>query len=245
MKLSVATMVGLGFSTASAFAPVLPLATSSATRSRARMHYGQQGYGQQQQDPYYGQQQQQYGNQGQGGYGQQQQYGDQGQGGFAQQGQESYMQATYDFPNPEAGQLYFQSGDIIQVTQQGEADGWWEGALNGQVGWFPSSYCVPYYAQQGQAGYGQQGQAGYGQQQGQYGAQGAPPAPRETLSALPQGPQGQFGGFGAMHAPTNRQPVPARPYVRPPQYGTKHNAYDPRSTTQTYEEYNRGGNFRR
>jgi|Transcript_1335 hypothetical protein len=244
MKLSVATMVALGFSTASAFAPVSPLATSSATRSRARMHYGQQGYGQQQQDPYYGQQQQQYGNQGQGGYGQQQQYGDQGQGGFAQQGQESYMQATYDFPNPEAGQLYFQSGDIIQVTRQGEPDGWWEGALNGQVGWFPSSYCVPYYAQQGQAGYGQQGQAGYGQQQGQYGAQGAPP-PRETLAALPQGPQGQFGGFGAMHAPANRQPVPARPYVRPPQYGTKHDAYDPRSTTQTYEEYNRGGNFRR
>ena len=37
---------------------------------------------------------------------------------------------------------------MIQVTQQGEPDGWWEGALNGQVGWFPSNYCAPYNTQQ-------------------------------------------------------------------------------------------------
>lgn len=83
--------------------------------------------------------------------------GGQGQAaGYAQQGQgdgqqSSYMQATYDSPDPEEdGHLFFQAGDTIQVTQQGEPGGYWEGALNGQVGWFPSNYCVPADAQRSQ-----------------------------------------------------------------------------------------------
>ena len=71
----------------------------------------------------------------------------QGEAGDAQQGQQTYVVANYIYnvPNPDAGQLSFRAGDVIQVTQQGEPDGWWEGALNGQVGWFPSNFCVPYY----------------------------------------------------------------------------------------------------
>ena len=57
-----------------------------------------------------------------------------------------YVQATFDFTEPEAEQLCFQAGDVIEVVQQGETAGWWEGSLNGQVGWFPSNFCSePYY----------------------------------------------------------------------------------------------------
>ena len=71
-----------------------------------------------------------------GAYSQQQQQ----QGGYTQ-GQPLYVQASYDFPNPEPGQLGFRAGDVIVVTQQGNPDDWWEGSLNGQVGWFPSTFC--------------------------------------------------------------------------------------------------------
>lgn len=71
----------------------------------------------------------------------QQQGGYDHEGGFAQHGQPSFVQAEYAFTSPEAGQLFFQAVDVIEVTQQGEPDGWWEGSLNGQVGWFPSNFC--------------------------------------------------------------------------------------------------------
>ena len=103
--------------------------------------------------------------------------------GFYGQAQPSYVQATFDFADPEAGQLGFRVGDVIEVTQQGEPDGWWEGSLHGQVGWFPSTYCSAlYYAQDGQYG--------------------------------DAGPQPYSG-------------------PKPPE----HDVYDPRSTTQTYEQY--------
>ena len=63
--------------------------------------------------------------------------------GYPAHDQPSHVQATYNFPNPDAGQLGFREGDIIEVTQQGEPGGWWEGLLNGQVGWFPSSLTLP------------------------------------------------------------------------------------------------------
>ena len=57
-----------------------------------------------------------------------------------------YVQASFDFPAEQAGDLALRAGDIIVVTQQGEPDGWWEGSLNGQIGWFPATYCsAPYY----------------------------------------------------------------------------------------------------
>jgi hypothetical protein len=76
-----------------------------------------------------------------------QQYGAQQQG--QQQGQQQvlwYVQAASDYVDPEAGRLSFRAGDVIEVVQQGEPAGWWEGSLNGQVGWFPSNFCSePYY----------------------------------------------------------------------------------------------------
>ena len=120
MKLSVATMVVIGAATASAFAPASPLATSNAARKRPwrELFSYQDPYGQQQQDSYYGQEQDPYYAQEQQQYGYQQQYGDQNQGYYGQQDQQSYseyMQASYDNPNPEAGQLQFRVGDVIQV----------------------------------------------------------------------------------------------------------------------------------
>jgi len=78
-----------------------------------------------------------------------------GQGGMQPPGmgqssdvrQRTLVQATYDFPPEQQGDLGFRAGDIIEVTQQGEADGWWEGTLNGQTGWFPSGFCSAPFVQ--------------------------------------------------------------------------------------------------
>ena len=85
-------------------------------------------------------------------------------------GQMLYLQALSDYYPQQEGELGFRAGEYIQVTQsnpwpnpsrtrpwpwpspnphdhiqvmqQGEPGGWWEGTLNGQTGWFPSSYCI-------------------------------------------------------------------------------------------------------
>ena len=65
------------------------------------------------------------------------------------QGSSMYVQALRDYLHPESGQLGFRAGDVIEVTQQGSPDDWWEGSLNGQRGWFPSPWCsVPFVAGQ-------------------------------------------------------------------------------------------------
>lgn len=74
----------------------------------------------------------------QGGYGQ--------QGGYDQQYAQpvGYVRANYDMDgDPAQGQLSFRAGDVIEVLQHGDPDGWSEGSINGQVGWFPSNFCVP------------------------------------------------------------------------------------------------------
>jgi len=99
-------------------------------RGRSRKPYAQQYY-----DNYEQQYEQQYGVQ-------------QDQTGYGQQAQKLCVQATFDFPDAEAGQLSFVVGDVIQVTMMREADGWWEGSLRGQLGWFPSNFCSePYYTE--------------------------------------------------------------------------------------------------
>jgi hypothetical protein len=137
---------------------------------------GQYGYDQQNQYGYDQQNQYDYDQQGQYGYDQSTQYYGQDQTGYAQQTTPAYVQAEFDFPNPAAGQLRFRTGDVIEVTQQGEPDGWWVGMLNGQVGDFPSNFCsAPYYAQQTQVdyGYSQRGQAPSARQSQQRDAQPA------------------------------------------------------------------------
>ena len=57
-------------------------------------------------------------------------------------GGQLHVQALYDYEPAHSGELGFRTGDFIQVVQRGEPDGWWEGSLNGQRGFFPSTYCA-------------------------------------------------------------------------------------------------------
>jgi len=123
-----------------------------------------------------------------GGY-QEQHYSQQGgyEYGWSQaaQPEPKYVQAEYDNLGHQPGELGFRAGDVIQVTQQGEDGGWWEGLLDGQYGWFPSTFCAPYY----------------------------------THEAQNQQPQQQDYSY-------LRRPRPV-----------EHDVYDPRSATQTYEQW--------
>lgn len=56
-----------------------------------------------------------------------------------------YVQALSDFVAQQPEDLGFRAGDVVTVTQQGESGAWWEGSLNGQVGWFPSNFCSEPY----------------------------------------------------------------------------------------------------
>ena len=53
-----------------------------------------------------------------------------------------YVEAVFEFAGSD-GQLSFQAGELIEVTQEGEPNEWWEGVANGASGWFPSAYCSP------------------------------------------------------------------------------------------------------
>ena len=53
-----------------------------------------------------------------------------------------YVEAVFEFAGSD-GQLSFRPGQLIEVTQEGEPNEWWEGVLDGQAGWFPSAYCSP------------------------------------------------------------------------------------------------------
>ncbi|XP_072396138.1 rho guanine nucleotide exchange factor 7-like isoform X1 [Diabrotica undecimpunctata] len=48
------------------------------------------------------------------------------------------VQAIYSYKRSNNDELNFKKGDFITVTQKD--DGWWEGTLNGETGWFPSNY---------------------------------------------------------------------------------------------------------
>jgi son of sevenless-like protein len=50
------------------------------------------------------------------------------------------VQAFYDYYPDDKVSLSFNEGDVIRVFGQLES-GWWDGALNGVRGWFPSNYC--------------------------------------------------------------------------------------------------------
>jgi hypothetical protein len=43
------------------------------------------------------------------------------------------------FPGSTATELSFNAGDILVIHRK-DAAGWWEGELNGKVGWIPSNY---------------------------------------------------------------------------------------------------------
>lgn len=54
-------------------------------------------------------------------------------------GQQLLVKARFNFQQTNEDELTFTKGDIINVTRQ-EDGGWWEGALSGRTGWFPSNY---------------------------------------------------------------------------------------------------------
>ncbi|QSL64821.1 hypothetical protein MERGE_002124 [Pneumocystis wakefieldiae] len=51
----------------------------------------------------------------------------------------SLVRAIYDFNSPKLSSLKFVAGDIIEVLNRME-NGWWDGVLGDQRGWFPSNY---------------------------------------------------------------------------------------------------------
>lgn len=59
--------------------------------------------------------------------------------------QEIRVQAMYDFPAQEQGELAFRRGEIITVTDQTDKN-WWEGEIGSRRGYFPATYVVPYHA---------------------------------------------------------------------------------------------------
>lgn len=54
-------------------------------------------------------------------------------------GQQLLVKARFNFQQTNEDELTFTKGDIISVSRQ-EEGGWWEGTLNGRIGWFPSNY---------------------------------------------------------------------------------------------------------
>lgn len=49
------------------------------------------------------------------------------------------VKAKFNFKQQNEDELSFCKGDTIHVTRV-EDGGWWEGSLNGKMGWFPSNY---------------------------------------------------------------------------------------------------------
>lgn len=48
--------------------------------------------------------------------------------------------AQFDFPGENEGDLPFREGDVINVINNDDAEGWWEGELNGVRGFYPSNF---------------------------------------------------------------------------------------------------------
>lgn len=48
--------------------------------------------------------------------------------------------ALYDYTAQAQGDLTFTAGAVIEIVEQGDANGWWTGRYNGQTGAFPGNY---------------------------------------------------------------------------------------------------------
>lgn len=52
-----------------------------------------------------------------------------------------YCTALYDYAPQAQGDLAMKAGDVVEIVQRtADANGWWTGKLNGQVGVFPGNY---------------------------------------------------------------------------------------------------------
>ncbi|BFZ55899.1 class II myosin [Savitreella phatthalungensis] len=48
--------------------------------------------------------------------------------------------ALYDFNGQTSGELSLKAGDILDIVQKGEGNGWWLGEKDGRQGWVPENY---------------------------------------------------------------------------------------------------------
>ena len=55
-----------------------------------------------------------------------------------------HVQALYDFKPQEQGELEFQRGDIITVTDRSDQH-WWNGEIGDRKGLFPNTYVTTYH----------------------------------------------------------------------------------------------------
>lgn len=78
----------------------------------------------------------------QGGYDQSYDQGGHDQGGYDQghAGYASQCRALYSYAGENETDLIFNEGDVINVVNDADPSGWWEGELNGSVGYFPSNF---------------------------------------------------------------------------------------------------------
>eukprot|EP01134_Creolimax_fragrantissima_P001053 CFRG1053T1 len=53
-----------------------------------------------------------------------------------------WVQAIHPYTGTKDDELTLQPGDVFTVEQK-DAEGWWEGTLNGKTGWFPQAYVEP------------------------------------------------------------------------------------------------------
>lgn len=156
--------------------------------------------------------------------------------------QQMYVQVLYEFQGQQAGDLALRPGDIVQVLQQAEPGGWWEGSLRGHVGWFPSNYCSePYYSRSSPAEQPGYQQPAYQQPAYQQPAYQQPafqqPSYQQPAYQQPAYQQTQQQGQGG-YSPRNSGSLYGQTQLAPsPSPSQQHNVYDPRSTTQTYEQY--------
>jgi len=77
-------------------------------------------------------------------------YGEAAEGGFdeaaaapaAPAGGLGTATAQYDYAGENPDDLVFSEGDVITILDNSDAEGWWQGDLNGVQGWFPSNFVV-------------------------------------------------------------------------------------------------------
>ena len=137
-------------------APVQPAPANNGGYGAQQDEYDQpadNGYGAQQggydqpADDGYGAQQDGYDQPADDGYGAQQggydQPADDGYGAQGSYGGQRQVRAISDFEGEQEGDLRFYSGDIINLIDDSDPDGWWRGELNGVEGVFPMNFVEP------------------------------------------------------------------------------------------------------
>ncbi len=50
------------------------------------------------------------------------------------------MKAIYDFDPENPDDLGFREGEIIALMDDTDPSGWWQGEVNGKIGFFPSNF---------------------------------------------------------------------------------------------------------